>query len=73
MIENGEFIETAEFSGNLYGTSKMAVQVRLLLFHRPSDALHRMSSLKTKSASWTLKRRFFSARKSLFNKNLLSV
>lgn len=26
MIENGEFIETAEFSGNLYGTSKMAVQ-----------------------------------------------
>lgn len=25
MIERGEFIETAEFSGNLYGTSKMAV------------------------------------------------
>lgn len=25
MIANGEFIETAEFSGNLYGTSKMAI------------------------------------------------
>eukprot|EP00055_Hartaetosiga_balthica_P014798 m.83458 g.83458 ORF g.83458 m.83458 type:complete len:144 (+) comp8690_c0_seq1:197-628(+) len=26
MIERGEFIETAEFGVNLYGTSKMAVQ-----------------------------------------------
>lgn len=25
-IDNGEFIESAEFSGNLYGTSKAAVQ-----------------------------------------------
>lgn len=25
MVANGEFIETAEFSGNMYGTSKMAV------------------------------------------------
>lgn len=25
-INNGEFIENAEFSGNLYGTSKAAVQ-----------------------------------------------
>eukprot|EP00047_Mylnosiga_fluctuans_P002939 m.226668 g.226668 ORF g.226668 m.226668 type:complete len:222 (-) comp11456_c0_seq1:47-712(-) len=27
MIANGEFIETAEFSGNLYGTSKEAVRI----------------------------------------------
>jgi guanylate kinase len=27
MVANGEFIETAEFSGNMYGTSKMAVMV----------------------------------------------
>ncbi|XP_011863603.1 PREDICTED: guanylate kinase, partial [Vollenhovia emeryi] len=26
QVENGEFIETATFSGNLYGTSKRAVQ-----------------------------------------------
>ncbi len=25
-IDNGEFIENAEFSGNMYGTSKAAVQ-----------------------------------------------
>lgn len=25
-IKNGEFIETAEFSGNMYGTSKLAVE-----------------------------------------------
>ena len=25
-IENGDFIETAEFSGNMYGTSKAAVE-----------------------------------------------
>ncbi len=25
-IDNGEFIESAEFSGNMYGTSKAAVQ-----------------------------------------------
>ena len=26
MVANGEFIENAEFSGNLYGTSKKAVE-----------------------------------------------
>lgn len=31
MLENGEFIETAEFSGNMYGTSKKAIMVCLLL------------------------------------------
>lgn len=25
-IDNGDFIESAEFSGNMYGTSKVAVQ-----------------------------------------------
>jgi guanylate kinase len=27
LIQEGAFIETAEFSGNLYGTSKKAIQV----------------------------------------------
>ena len=26
MLENNDFIETAEFSGNMYGTSKKSVQ-----------------------------------------------
>jgi hypothetical protein len=29
MIVRGEFIETAEFSSNLYGTSKRAIQVHV--------------------------------------------
>ena len=26
MLDNNDFIETAEFSGNMYGTSKKSVQ-----------------------------------------------
>ena len=26
MIENNEFVENAEFSGNMYGTSKKSIQ-----------------------------------------------
>ncbi len=32
MIVRGEFIETAEFSSNLYGTSKRAIQVCVCVF-----------------------------------------
>ena len=36
MIENGEFIENAEFSGNMYGTSKKSIQDVLENGKKPS-------------------------------------
>lgn len=37
MIEDDEFIETAEFAGNLYGTSKQAVKD---IQNKGGDAMH---------------------------------